>query len=72
MTLAERLYQIRERRQFIHAEAARRCAMTQSEWQKYETGNRTNPTLKTLAQIAAGFGMSVSELLHGVEYEASA
>jgi transcriptional regulator with XRE-family HTH domain len=44
--------------------AADAAGMDQSQWWKIESG-QVDPSVKTLARVAAAVGVSVSDLLHG-------
>lgn len=44
--------------------AADAAGMDQSQWWRIESG-QVDPSVKTLARIAAAVGVSVSDLLHG-------
>lgn len=73
MTLGERLRQLRFERGWTQLQLAAECWDSGGMW--VQMGNISGmerdriryPTLRTLAALAAGFEMSVSELLESVE-----
>ena len=61
--LGYRIKIIRESRGMSLKQAASAIGVSRRHLWDMEEGFRVNPTLKTLRRIAAGFGVSVGELL---------
>jgi transcriptional regulator with XRE-family HTH domain len=58
-----RLKALRLQRGWTQEKAAENCGLGQKSFQLYELGIKRNPGLVTLAKIARGFSLDVSELL---------
>lgn len=64
--LAERVRTLREERRWSQEEFADRCGLHRTAIGFLERAER-NPRLDTLLTISKGFGITVSELLQGIE-----
>jgi transcriptional regulator with XRE-family HTH domain len=60
--LAANLYRLRAERGLTLQEIANRCGMVMQNYHELEKG-RGNPTFTTLARLAEGFGVDVTDLL---------
>lgn len=67
--LGERMRQIREAKGLSQVDCAEGAGMRRQTWWQYESGNRPNPELSKLFAISRGLGVTVSELLAGVDEE---
>ena len=66
LALAERIRALREERHWSQEEFADRCGLHRTAIGFLERAER-NPRLDTLLTISKGFGITVSELLQGIE-----
>lgn len=67
MKLSDRLRELRTTRELTLKELAERTNLSVSFLSDIERG-RTTPTLNTLESLAQGFGISVLDLLSGVDF----
>lgn len=66
----ERVREARQAAGLSIAEAGRRAGISRSSWHDLESGHRgNNPTLSTVAAVAQALGLSMLELLEGVDVE---
>ncbi|MEZ4447682.1 MAG: helix-turn-helix transcriptional regulator [Polyangiaceae bacterium] len=70
VVLADRLRAVRERRGLTQVEAVARMpgSIKRGYLNDIEKGRRTNLTIEMLARIGRAYGMTVGELLDGVDY----
>jgi transcriptional regulator with XRE-family HTH domain len=54
---------IRENRGLTQQAAADIAEMPRPHWARLESGNRKNPSLKTLESIAAALGVTIGEIV---------
>ena len=66
-TFARRIRRLRETRGLSYSELARRSGVHRGYVYLLERGQ--NPSLSVLARIAGAFGMTVSEMLDGVDMQ---
>jgi len=66
LALGNRMKKLRERQGFSQEAFADHCGLHRTAVSLIERGKRV-PSLTTLLTISGGFGMSVSELLRGVD-----
>jgi transcriptional regulator with XRE-family HTH domain len=59
----KKLRMLRAAKNLTQWDAAALCGMSENYYQRLESSQDPNPTLKILEDIAAGFGISVLELL---------
>jgi transcriptional regulator with XRE-family HTH domain len=67
MTLSERVYSLREDRGLSQEKAAQLCGLSVSSWAKIEQDAAGNVRLDTLKKLAKAFGLTLSQLLDGVD-----
>ena len=67
MTLGEKLKQLRIKENMSQEDLALECGVNKNYLSDLERGCR-NPTVKILAKIANGLGISLSELFKGVGF----
>lgn len=63
MTIGERIAELRERRGMDVADLAKATGLSMSYISQIENGKRFNLSLSTLEALAAGLGVSLSELV---------
>ena len=66
LALGKRMKNLREKHGFSHEAFADHCGLHRTAISLIERGKRV-PSLTTLLTISSGFGVSVSELLRGVD-----
>jgi transcriptional regulator with XRE-family HTH domain len=66
LALADRMRRLREKQGFSQEAFADHCGLHRTAISLIERGKRV-PSLTTLLTISRGFGISVSELLRGVD-----
>ena len=66
LALGERMRQLRDKQDFSQEAFADHCGLHRTAVSLIERGKRV-PSLTTLLTISRGFGISVSELLRGVD-----
>ncbi|MCA9622205.1 MAG: helix-turn-helix transcriptional regulator [Myxococcales bacterium] len=67
--LGERLRELRLRAGLSASEAGKRANVSRTMWADYEAGRRPNPTISTVAAMASALGVTLVELLEGVEVD---
>lgn len=67
MTFGARIGQLRTERGWSQRILADKVDVTQGSIHRYET-SRTLPRIDTLARLSRAFGMTINELLEGVEF----
>jgi len=67
MTFGLRIGQLRTERGWSQRILADKVDVTQGSIHRYET-SRTLPRIDTLARLSRAFGMTINELLEGVEF----
>jgi transcriptional regulator with XRE-family HTH domain len=67
MTFGVRIGQLRTERGWSQRILADKVDVTQGSIHRYET-SRTLPRIDTLARLSRAFGMTINELLEGVEF----
>lgn len=70
LALGKRMRELRAKRGFSQEAFADHCGMHRTAMSLIERGKRV-PSLRTLVTISRGFGITVSELLRGVDKGAS-
>jgi transcriptional regulator with XRE-family HTH domain len=71
VALGNRIRELREERKWSQEEFADRCGLHRTAMGFLERAER-NPRLDTLMTISAGFDLTVSELLRGIEKRSQA
>jgi transcriptional regulator with XRE-family HTH domain len=61
----DKLRTLRATKNLTQWEAAALCNMSENYYQRLESSQNPNPTLKILEDIASGFEISIVELLQG-------
>lgn len=69
LALGNRMRELRAKRGFSQEAFADRCGLHRTAMSLIERGKRV-PNLRTLVTISRGFGISVSDLLRGIDGEA--
>lgn len=66
LALGKRMRQLRARQKFSQEAFADHCGLHRTAMSLIERGKRV-PSLRTLLTISSGFGITLSELLRGVD-----